>query len=189
MKRICAWCGKELGQVKGGAGDQYVVTHGMCEECAFHLTAQAGMKLREFLEGLGSPVIAVDTRGLVLAANSGAQELIGVELPAIEGRLCGDVFECEHATLPEGCGGTVHCHLHVMKRCIRCTGRAHPLGIYIHMLRGVPPSPGQVHPPHEGDCVVHHHDFLMMGGAQGVDPIGLEVDPSVFSPGEIEGWK
>lgn len=43
------------------------------------------------------------------AANRKACEVLGKTLPQIEGLKSGDVFECENARQPEGCGHTVHC--------------------------------------------------------------------------------
>jgi DNA-directed RNA polymerase subunit RPC12/RpoP len=41
MKRVCAWCGKELGEVPGGENTQEI-SHGICEACE--------KKMREELE-------------------------------------------------------------------------------------------------------------------------------------------
>ena len=49
------------------------------------------------------------------------------DLPALEGRLCGQVFECDHSYLPEGCGQTVHCSGCTIRRAITetyATGRS-----------------------------------------------------------------
>ena len=37
MKRLCAWCGKELGEKPGGEPDD--VTHGICKKCMEKLLA------------------------------------------------------------------------------------------------------------------------------------------------------
>lgn len=38
MKRVCAWCGKDMGEKPpyGGPGGKFdkEVTHGMCDECS-----------------------------------------------------------------------------------------------------------------------------------------------------------
>ena len=109
MKRICAWCKKPIGEVNPETDAEHIITHGLCKDCAFHLEAQKGMPLRKFLEGLGAAILVVDADGKVLAVNRQTQALVGKDLSAIEGRLCGEVFECEHSLLPEGCGRTVHC--------------------------------------------------------------------------------
>jgi len=109
MKRVCAWCGKDLGVVETDFDSQHAVSHGICEQCAFHLVAQLGMPLQEYLDGLEVPVLVVDDDVNVKTANRQARELLQKELPAIEGYKGGDVFECDYSRLPEGCGKTVHC--------------------------------------------------------------------------------
>jgi len=109
VRRVCAWCEKELGWSESPPGFQNAVTHGMCEECAYHLFAQIGMPLRKYLDGLGAPVLVMNPDGSVKTVNSQATELVQKELSEIEGNLGGDVFECAYASLPGGCGQTVHC--------------------------------------------------------------------------------
>ena len=109
MKRICAWCGQTLGYVDSEAWAEDIITHGLCEDCAFHLFAQAGMPLQQYLDGLAAPVVVVDASGTVKTANGRARALLQKDLSAIEGYKGGDVFECAYAELPEGCGYTVHC--------------------------------------------------------------------------------
>lgn len=109
MKQICAWCGKDLGKTEAGQEEQEVITHGICKDCAYHLFAQAGMPLLEYLDGLGVPVVVVDDEGTVKTANEQARTLLQKDLSEIEGYKGGDVFECPYAKLPEGCGRTVHC--------------------------------------------------------------------------------
>jgi len=118
MRRICACCKKDLGEVDSEGGGSAVITHGLCGDCAFHLSARMGMRLREFLQGLGKPVVAVSPDGTIQSTNGQASALLGMDLPEIEGHLCGDVFECDHAALPEGCGRTVHCVACTVRKCI-----------------------------------------------------------------------
>jgi hypothetical protein len=42
-------------------------------------------------------------------ANEAIRKLFQLDLPLMEGAKKGEVFECEYATLPEGCGNTVRC--------------------------------------------------------------------------------
>ena len=53
--------------------------------------------------------IRVTTVVSVTSANKQAQSLLQKELPDIEGFKGGEVFECAYASLPGGCGNTVHC--------------------------------------------------------------------------------
>lgn len=111
MKVVCAWCKSELGS-KAEDSDAlggYAVSHGLCDTCARHLMAQAGMPLEQYLNGLEAPVAVVGPTGLVQTANAKARAMLGKEIGQISGLPGGDVFECEYALLPEGCGNTVHC--------------------------------------------------------------------------------
>ncbi|MEW5870982.1 MAG: PAS domain-containing protein [Chloroflexota bacterium] len=118
MEKICAWCGKLLDESVPASEHQNWVTHGICPDCAFHLKAQIGIPLPDYLEGLDLPVLLVDGDGRVRSANQPARQLLKKPLPAIEGRLGGDVFECVHARLPEGCGHTIHCSGCTIRRTV-----------------------------------------------------------------------
>ena len=111
MKRICAWCEKDLTKKTdrdSKFGDS-VITHGICEDCRFHVIAQLGMQLDEFLDGLPAPVVMVDSGGTVKTANKPARNILHKDMNEIKGYLGGDVFECAYAALPGGCGQTIHC--------------------------------------------------------------------------------
>jgi hypothetical protein len=121
MKRICAWCGEDLGEAESGQQEQWVITHGICRNCAYHLFAQTGMPLLEYLDGLGVSIVVVDAQGVVQTANEPARALLQKDLPEIEGYKGGDVFECQYAKLPEGCGHTVHCSGCAIRRTVMST--------------------------------------------------------------------
>lgn len=52
MKRVCAWCRKELGRVDSQTGFENVITHGICEKCRDNLLFQMGVELEVFLDSL-----------------------------------------------------------------------------------------------------------------------------------------
>ena len=108
MKRICAWCGAEIGPSETARPDD-AITHGICDDCIDNISFQDGVALREYLDALAAPIVMVDSQGVVRAANKAASTMFGKPPDEIEGYRGGDVFECEYARLPEGCGGTVHC--------------------------------------------------------------------------------
>jgi len=120
-----------------------VVTHGVCQRCSFRLNAQVGLSLSEYLDGLDAPIVLLGGGGDVRGANSRARAMLGAELPEIVGSLAGDVFECRWASLPEGCGRTVHCSGCAIRRTVTdtyATGRSHlyePAGLD----RGTPDEP------------------------------------------------
>ncbi len=92
-----------------GDNDTKLITHSICEKCACHQLAQTGMKVPESLQGLDDPVVAVDSDGSIMTANVKALELVGKNLSEVKGLPGGDVFECQNASLTEGCGNAVHC--------------------------------------------------------------------------------
>jgi PAS domain-containing protein len=108
MRRICAWCDKDLdGNLTAVRGDP--ITHGICESCAVHFTANELAPLRIFLDGLEPPVLLVDSAGVILTANESARRTLGIDTGAAEGSLRGDVLRCANATLPGGCGRSERC--------------------------------------------------------------------------------
>ena len=121
MRRVCAWCGKKLGEPSSGCAENGPVTHGICDGCASNLAAQSGVPLQEFLDGLGTPVLLVDSEGTIVTANTAVRAMLGKALDLIEGFKGGDVFECAFARLPEGCGNTVHCSGCMIRRTVMDT--------------------------------------------------------------------
>ena len=61
MKRICAWCNREMGIVESDNGSQYSITHGICEACARKITLPLNQAFRDFLDRLEVPVILVES--------------------------------------------------------------------------------------------------------------------------------
>jgi PAS domain-containing protein len=110
MKRLCAWCGKDLGGGKASAEDSSPVSHGICDECAaVHFQPYKTHDLRAFLDDVGEPIMVVDASGTVVTANRQALRLLGKRAEEIDGRLGGEVINCIYADLPGGCGATEHC--------------------------------------------------------------------------------
>jgi PAS domain-containing protein len=109
MKRICCVCGIRLddGRCRTSGDDE--ISHGFCDACAHHFLAEIGMPLSAYLEGIPVPVATLDADGVIGTANSSALSFLGKSHDQIRGFKGGDVFECKHARLPEGCGQTIHC--------------------------------------------------------------------------------
>lgn len=62
IRRLCAWCGQELGDKPGGGDD--VLTHGICEDCSDRMVASSltpGTRVRR--RG-GSPAVGEVVRQL-----------------------------------------------------------------------------------------------------------------------------
>jgi hypothetical protein len=63
----------------------------------------------------------VNGSGTVVSANNKARKMLRKDLSEIEGYSGGDVFECEYARLPEGCGNTTHCSGCTIRRTVMQT--------------------------------------------------------------------
>jgi len=104
------------------------ITHGICQECRFNIKAQRGVLLQEYLDHLDVPVLLVDSDVKIIGANNSACELLGKDITDMEGCRGGDVFECEYARLPRGCGNTIHCSGCAVRRTVtdtHLTGKLH----------------------------------------------------------------
>lgn len=108
IKRICAWCGKELDSTEGDK-EETIISHGICDDCKSNILFQDGVKINEFLSDLKDPVIVIGADNQIFAANKKAGIVLNKNVKDLKGLYAGDVIECENARLPEGCGKTVHC--------------------------------------------------------------------------------
>jgi hypothetical protein len=109
MKRVCAWCNRELGTTVSDTSSERAITHGICGSCRENVFFQMGVELQVYLDSLKVPIVVVDPGGIVVTGNDQAQTLLQKGLPEIAGYRGGVVFECAYARLPEGCGNTIHC--------------------------------------------------------------------------------
>jgi PAS domain-containing protein len=116
---------------------------GVCDKCARALLAECGVELGRYLEGLESPIMLVDSRGVVVAASRQALEKLGVHASEVEGKLCGDVFRCVHASLPGGCGKTAECPKCNLRQCIEATLRSKTAtpSVPLRLTTGTPHDP------------------------------------------------
>lgn len=109
MTRVCAWCKKTMGSTASDFHSAAIITHGICEECAAKFFGKLGVELNAFLDRIGVPVVVVDSKVSVKAANRQARALLQKNIPSSDDYMVGDAFECVHAKLPGGCGNTIHC--------------------------------------------------------------------------------
>lgn len=128
MKRVCSWCGAQLPDIPAEARRSQEISHGLCLACYKHMLVQIGMPLNEYLNALGVPVVVFDQDVCLITANDFACDLLGKEVREVRGLLGGNVFECEYALSPEGCGNTIHCNGCAIRRAVTDThetGAAH----------------------------------------------------------------
>ena len=110
MKRICAWCKKELGFCKEPPEpDTAPITHGICCGCIRKTLSSLAKPLGDFLNHFLQPVFVINPEGRIVTGNKAALNLLKKPLEEVEGKLGGDAFGCQHANLPGGCGKTIHC--------------------------------------------------------------------------------
>lgn len=110
MKRICAWCKKDLGlSCTSGTIADAPVTHGMCGDCVRKTLSFEAKPLRDFLDQFSKPVFLVNSEGRIVTGNRAGFELLQKKPDAVDGELGGDAFGCKYANLQNGCGNTVHC--------------------------------------------------------------------------------
>ena len=108
MKKVCAWCSKELdpGEEMTRRGP---VTHGICSLCALKMTQNVQRSARQILDFLEVPVLVVDGEGVVMDVNSSARKVLELDEEQKGKELLGDVIECKHSKSDQGCGRTIHC--------------------------------------------------------------------------------
>ncbi len=70
---------------------------------------------------LDKPVFLVDPDMHVLGANTLSLQMTGKQIQNVTGHLSGEVFECENAILPGGCGATIHCSGCVIRNSVNET--------------------------------------------------------------------
>jgi hypothetical protein len=109
MKRVCAWCKKDMGGISPDDQAKQVVSHGMCGECANKIFTELGMESESFLDDIAAPVLVVDDTGIVLGANRLARVLLQKDLKEIKQHYLGNVGQCVNANLSGGCGKTKYC--------------------------------------------------------------------------------
>lgn len=106
MKKFCAWCKREMGEVDNPPGRPEAVTAGMCSVCQRECLT---LPMATFLENLPVPVLLVESRPRVYAANSLGRAALRRTPPQFEGRKPDDVIQCVHVGKPGACGRDVHC--------------------------------------------------------------------------------
>jgi hypothetical protein len=121
MKQVCAWCRNEIGRIASSVYSDSETSHGICENCLDNLTFQKGVPLKHYLDSFPLPILVVDGYAVVKAVNKKACDALGKEPREMVQHLGGNVFECAHARLPEGCGGTIHCSGCTIRRAITKT--------------------------------------------------------------------
>jgi hypothetical protein len=107
MRRVCAWCKKDMGTKEDSSGND-IITHGICPECE-KLVEFETVKTRSILDGFDKPILLLNGEARCVMANKAVSKAVGKKVDSIEGYFCGDVICCVNASEPGGCGETEHC--------------------------------------------------------------------------------
>ncbi|MEW6108890.1 MAG: PAS domain-containing protein [Nitrospirota bacterium] len=122
MRKVCAWCQKELGP-GGSQLDAYdaPITHGICYDCLKKVMSFLAEPVRDYLDRFPGPVFLVNSEARIITANREGFNVLGKKPEEVEGQLGGDALDCEYAGLPGGCGNTVHCKTCTIRKTINNT--------------------------------------------------------------------
>lgn len=108
MKRVCAWCKKDMTPPEDYAADG-AITHGICSCCSITFFDHDPRNIETLLDYIQEPVFVIDSEGKVRGTNSRGRQMLGKKIEDIENQLGGDAFECTYSKQDGGCGRTVHC--------------------------------------------------------------------------------
>ena len=109
MKRVCAWCNTSLGTIESDLHHESAITHGICDSCLNKIFANKTIDFLPFLNSITAPVVLIDENNTYLSANDIALDYLGAEHKDLNSKRTGDVFKCQNAHLPGGCGQTDQC--------------------------------------------------------------------------------
>lgn len=115
MKTLCAWCGLVI---RDGS---LPVSHGICVSCRDRFFKCAGVPLQTFIDSFDFPVLVLGGSLQPVAVNKSGEEASHRSAQIQAPETLGDIVECEHSRLPEGCGRTVHCSGCVLRKTLEHT--------------------------------------------------------------------
>lgn len=122
MKKICAWCKIDLSSSTQDQTmpDSSPISHGICPQCYLKFQYKA-ISLQTLVESFPFPILIIDNQGVVQNGNSAALSVIGKSPEQLIDQYGGNVIECIYASLPEGCGNTVHCSGCIIRQSVMKT--------------------------------------------------------------------
>lgn len=115
MKTLCAWCGLVIRE------GSLPVSHGICLSCRDRFFKGAGVPLQAFIDRFDFPVLVLGSSLQPVAINKPGAEVSHRFAEIQPSETLGNIVECEHSRLPEGCGRTVHCSGCVLRKTIEGT--------------------------------------------------------------------
>jgi hypothetical protein len=61
MRKVCAWCKRDMGTVPSVNNSDGIISHGICEECVDGIFAQKGLGLFPLVDNFGESVVVLDS--------------------------------------------------------------------------------------------------------------------------------
>jgi hypothetical protein len=117
MKKICAWCQKDQGEIESADNSQ-PVTHGICPDCSREVLSFKAKSMSVFLDKFPGPVYMLNSELEIVSANKEGAKSLGKELAEFSGEVVGKAFECKFSYMEGGCGNTIHCRSCAMRHSI-----------------------------------------------------------------------
>ena len=123
MRKICAWCKKQLDYKPRKTGDRSgPISHGMCPDCLRHYLSSKARTLHEFLNQFNHPVYLVDSNIRILSANKKGLDYLEQNNEQIHAKDI-SMFDCRYSSRPDGCGRPMHCKCCTIKKAVEQTYR------------------------------------------------------------------
>ena len=116
MRKVCAWCNRELSSTDDARSND--ITHGICMECSERVFRTPHPRtVQDFINTLSSPIVIIENIDDIVLANDQARKILKVKV----GNKIGDAADCPNAKLQGGCGKTVHCKACAVRKVIQQT--------------------------------------------------------------------
>lgn len=121
---FCATCGVPFNEqravvINGG------ISGTLCARCSHVLEHEDLAQLRTLIDVYENPVLVINDKRRIIAANLAAVQTLGKEMDRIVGSLAGDSINCENARLPGGCGHSKNCGPCVINNSVLTTLSGH----------------------------------------------------------------
>ena len=124
--QTCMWCSKDWDSAESKEGPT------LCGCCLEHFSLPPDGPIPQHLDGLPFPVLGVELHAgkymITRAVNRSACAWLNKEPVEIIQHLTGNVIECVHAPLPDGCGGSLPCRsCEVLRMVVETVRTGEPL--------------------------------------------------------------
>jgi hypothetical protein len=105
---VCSYCRKSIYETE--PYDDKRITHGICPPCYdYFLPKLLEMDFCEHLDQYEIPIMMVNSEVRLVGVNQAMTSFLGTSKEKILGLLGGELMGCRYASMPGGCGQTIHC--------------------------------------------------------------------------------